>query len=429
MTAEANTGKSTVKKQNRPRFFFPWREWGAALTAAVALTANPAAANPYEGHSPAVSVTDPVADFTEEDMQTDPDDDNLYTSLVVLEAGGGTGGPYLVKVTVDFADERDGYRLPACPFSRAGYTFAGWDAYDGCTYIEGEDWYTYQQDGVSIGGAHTGTFQPGFLYLTCGYTVFRAKWSTPGIPSEWKKARKLNGLYGEACGGGLEGAEGTVQLKCGKANKRGIAKISMTITPFNGKRRTYPSVSVDVSRGGDIEVRWQKKKYAVTINGDDFFGEPIYGEMRPACSPNAVWSANVGGSFKKTAWFDFGQIPENERVPVISWMFEETDATIKMNGSRWTLPKKASVTRLRCPQGAVCGIAWKIDSSRGRTNLPGLRLSYQPKTGIFKGSFSIYPFMGKKHTAKVVGVMVDGEGYGQALCKGLSSSPWIVTIF
>ena len=66
--------------------------------------------------------------------------------------------------------------------------------------------------------------------------------------------------------------EGTAQLKCGKANKKGIAKVSLTVTPFSGKKRKYASVSVDVSQGGDIEVKWLKQSYSVTIReGGDFF--------------------------------------------------------------------------------------------------------------------------------------------------------------
>ena len=83
---------------------------------------------------------------------------------------------------------------------------------------------------------------------------------------------------------------------------------------------------------------------------------------------------------------------------------------------------------MKCPKGATCGIDWQVDSSGDKTNLPGLKLAYNPKTGIFKGSFGIYPYIGKKYTAKFVGVMVDGVGYGQALCPKLSPEPWAVTI-
>ena len=247
------------------------------------------------------------------------------------------------------------------------------------------------------------------------------------IPVEWQKARTLNGLYGEGCGGGVGGAEGVAQLKCGKANKKGIAKVSLTIKPFVGKKRTYKSVSVDVSRGGSIEVIWPQQKYAVRIDADGFFGEPIYESIRPACSPSAVWSADVGGSYNKMAWFDFGEIPTAD-VPIMLWMFGETDATITMSGSKWKLPKKAVVKKLKCPKDAACGTDWIVDSSAGKTNLLGLKLTYNPKTGIFKGSFDLYPYIGKKYTAKVIGVMVHGEGCGQASCPKLSPKPWAVTI-
>ena len=63
-----------------------------------------------------------------------------------------------------------------------------------------------------------------------------------------------------------------------------------------------------------------------------------------------------------------------------------------------------------------------------RPNISGLKLSYAPKTGLFKGSFSLYAWNGssiqegtkpklKKYAFKVCGVVVDGVGYGAATCK------------
>ena len=48
----------------------------------------------------------------------------------------------------------------------------------------------------------------------------------------------------------------------------------------------------------------------------------------------------------------------------------------------------------------------------------------KPKKGTFKGSFKVYALQGsgkgtklKKYTVKVSGVVVDGVGYGLAVCK------------
>ena len=68
-----------------------------------------------------------------------------------------------------------------------------------------------------------------------------------------------------------------------------------------------------------------------------------------------------------------------------------------------------------------------------KPNLSGLKLTYAPKTGIFKGSFKLYATTGgdkpslKKHSVKVIGLMVDGAGVGWATLKK-PSAEWTVTI-
>ena len=64
-----------------------------------------------------------------------------------------------------------------------------------------------------------------------------------------------------------------------------------------------------------------------------------------------------------------------------------------------------------------------VDTSRDKTNLSGIRLTYTAKNGTFKGSFRVYALEGsgkstklKKYTVKVGGVVVNGVGYGSATC-------------
>ena len=64
-----------------------------------------------------------------------------------------------------------------------------------------------------------------------------------------------------------------------------------------------------------------------------------------------------------------------------------------------------------------------IDTSKG-ANLSGIKLTYTPKKGVFKGKFSVYELQGegaqtklKKYSVKVNGVVVGGVGYGVATSK------------
>ena len=75
-----------------------------------------------------------------------------------------------------------------------------------------------------------------------------------------------------------------------------------------------------------------------------------------------------------------------------------------------------------------------VDTSKGKTNLLALKLTYVPKPGIFKGSFKVYALQGsgkatklKKYTIKVTGFVVNGEGAGKATCTKPSVS-WKIRV-
>ena len=73
-----------------------------------------------------------------------------------------------------------------------------------------------------------------------------------------------------------------------------------------------------------------------------------------------------------------------------------------------------------------------------KPNVSGLKLTYTPKTGMFKGTFRLYatneattptgksPKL-KRYTVNVVGFVVDGKGIGQASLKAPYAT-WAVTV-
>ena len=263
---------------------------------------------------------------------------------------------------------------------------------------------------------------PGLYFVTA---EMLGRSSAGGIPGEWKKARTLNGVYDDECF-----VDGVCQLKCGKANKKGIAKVSLTITPFVGKKRTYKSVSVDVSKGGAVEVKWPKQSYTVTINGNEFFGEPVYGETRPACSPKSVRSATVGGKWTRTDsavgidYFYDGEFPKGTCEELLPY-----HEPIRLKAGRWSFAKAAMV-KLSKDRTSV-----SVDTSKGRSNTSAMRLTYTPKTGIYKGTFKLYALIDapkgkkqlKKHTVKVMGAVVEGYGYGVGSLKSYGT-PFMIQV-
>ena len=130
----------------------------------------------HQATHPAISVSDPTPYFSDSDLRDRELYDWHYIMPVFLDANGGSGGPYLVKVEVELFSQdgysQDGYTLPNCPFTREGYKFVGWEVYNGCCWYD--DNY-YELAGVELG--YAGTYQPGFFYGVCAATALRAKWA------------------------------------------------------------------------------------------------------------------------------------------------------------------------------------------------------------------------------------------------------------
>ena len=83
-------------------------------------------------------------------------------------------------------------------------------------------------------------------------------------------------------------------------------------------------------------------------------------------------------------------------------------------GTRWSVPKAERV-KLATDGTLTYGV-----------NPANLRLTYAAKTGTFKGSFALYTAVKgrlRKKSASVVGVVVDGVGYGTANVRNVGSWP------
>ena len=106
-------------------------------------------------------------------------------------------------------------------------------------------------------------------------------------------------------------------------------------------------------------------------------------------------------------------------------------AFAKAAGVKWARPK--TITALPEIYDTESGKGLLVDM-KDKTNLSGIKLTYTPKKGTFKGSFKVYALEGagratklKKYTVKVAGVVVDGVGYGVATCK-TPAVRWAVTV-
>ena len=257
------------------------------------------------------------------------------------------------------------------------------------------------------------------------------------IPVEWQKARTLKGVYEKECWGAVSGF---AQVKCGKANKNGIAKVSLTITPFSGRKITYNAVSVDVTKttDGGVEVLWPRRSgafpYRVLVHGNSFYGGAI---TKFACEVDVVRSAQVGGGLQNgRKWFSLyvDEMPSlGAGWYVMDYLLPYEVALTVTGGKKLDAGKVPSVKLARFREDGETWYELSGIYDEAKPNVSGLKISYTPNTGMFKGSFKVYavneegatPKL-KKFTVNVTGVVVDGVGFGQAVMKNPAGGPWSV---
>lgn len=256
--------------------------------------------------------------------------------------------------------------------------------------------------------------------------------STGGDTAQYQYADAKT-LYGAVYNG--DDAVGIVELKFGRANiRKNAGRVSGAVTLLDGKR--YAIRSQQVAVDGTVPLSLEVKNVGtmvVAINGEQFSG--TLGSWR-------VQSANVGGDWKSssaTVFVETGDLSAISGTVLDSLLPKGEKGT--SSSSRWTFAKAASVRWAKPKVGvkpvvldSESGKGLIVDTSRDKTNLSGIRLTYSDTSGTFKGSFRIYALEGsgkstklKKYTVKVSGVVVNGVGYGSATCRRPEIN-WPITV-
>ena len=209
-----------------------------------------------------------------------------------------------------------------------------------------------------------------------------------------------------------------VELKLGKTNARaGTSRVSGTVTLLDGKRHTIRAQTVNVDGKSPVSVTLGVRglnDLNLVIGADKFAG---------ALGRWHAQSANVGGTWTKgtatatVSTFDTSAFPGEVFEQLLP--ASETAKTVR---GKWVFGKAATI---RYKDGVLTGA-----NDPAKPNLSGLKLTYTPKKGTFKGSFKVHAVLGgklKKYTLNVNGVVVDGTGSGQATCRKPSVA-WPVTV-
>ena len=219
------------------------------------------------------------------------------------------------------------------------------------------------------------------------------------VPEAWRKARTVSGVArGEAlCA--------SVQVKCGKASRQGVATVAMTVTPFFGKKTTYRAQKITPPESGSVVVTWPDGAF-VELSDDGIVGGSLSGDRTLE-----AWAP--GSALLDGAVFELDAEGLADALPGLFVDYLPLELSVSPDSrGRWTVAggeKAGKVVYLRGTQ--------TVDESKLGANPAGLRLTYTPKTGLFKGSFKAWQDVNGKVrgvSAKVAGLVVDGKGHGQA---------------
>ncbi len=236
---------------------------------------------------------------------------------------------------------------------------------------------------------------------------------------------------------------GTVQVKLGKISKKGVVKVSATASLLDaGKVKKVTAKAVNVTLDATGRVPPVKIAFKAPI-GEMLFEMEADGTFTLKNGSYLMAEAKIGGALKGGASKTFSI--EDFNLKVQGRLLDELlpmDETFSVSSGKWKCAKAATVKWAKPKKGAALSEYYDkdsgkdliIDTSKGKTNLSGLKLTYTSKTGQFKGSFKVYALQGTgkkkklvKYTVNVIGFVVDGVGYGEASCKKPAAN-WSVTV-
>lgn len=225
--------------------------------------------------------------------------------------------------------------------------------------------------------------------------------STPQPGPEWNKARTLYGSYYTS--DGL--VAGRVTLKAGKINKKGTAKIKVTVTDASGKSKasSQKAFQIDATTKGSISGSFGTYAFSIT-------GSAISGKILIPGGTFEVKPVPTGGAIPDgTLTFNLLDYPkECQGLEVIGGTkYLPLNQTFTTKSSRWTFARKGTLKYDRKIGAFVMSAT---------DNPSGLKLSCSSGTGFFKGAFTVYAkrtdSMAKRYSATVTGYMVGGTGAG-----------------
>ena len=219
-----------------------------------------------------------------------------------------------------------------------------------------------------------------------------------------------------------------LSIKTGKINNKGVVSVGGSVMGMDGKKLSVKSVKLQADENERLHGTLQVKDGStidITIDEDEMWGtwkgasfrsgdDSVGGMFDSGRSLTFYFAADIAKADRPDGTVQ-DLLPQYEPVAVANgkWAFAKA-ATVK-----WGTPKNEILAPEVYDEASGKGLL--VDTTKGKTNLSGLKLTYTPKAGTFKGSFKDYAVqIGKlkKYTAKVAGLVVNGTGYGTATVNG-----------
>ncbi|MCQ2389783.1 MAG: zinc-dependent metalloprotease [Kiritimatiellae bacterium] len=249
----------------------------------------------------------------------------------------------------------------------------------------------------------------------------------PDVTTAYTKAVTVSGALIDA---GDEVA-GIVQLKLGKYNqKKNEVKVSGSIILPNGKKVAAKAKSFTPKGNrisGLLSFKAPVNDVAIVVDYDPAQGYVLESDGLHT-EGYSVKKAIVGGLENGTAILSV-DASSSEGFDWLSSLTPDGTA-FDVAGAKWTFPKAGKVKYAKNRETQEMELQYDPEAE----NNAGVKLSFAAKTGIFKGTFTIYALEtnnGRTKLAKykftVNGLVVDGVGRGVAVCKKPAMS-WPVVV-
>ena len=239
------------------------------------------------------------------------------------------------------------------------------------------------------------------------------------------KASKGEYPYSGAVYDEYNNPRGIISIKFTKPSK-GKSKISGTVKMMDGKSYSLAATPVEVSGTESAKVVGKDVKKLGKLNMLEIGEKGFVAEITMTGGTKLMAKTtdlSVGLSKGTDYTFGVSGIPsEINGLEVVSEMLPDGQEVPVDAKGKIALAKAATLKYAKIKGTKPAEYELVCDTSKGKTNLSGLKLTYTAKTSTIKGSFNVYTVNEAKHKVNKVsftvnGMVIGGKAVGGATCK------------